>query len=180
MRRRRATWPSLDIAVEHQAGGRGDDVEPGVARQQLAVLRFGDADAGPRGVARGGQPIDVGLADEAAVDQLQRAVEIGLGEVRVGPRDFDLRRRALRLLGLHRAVDHRQHLARADPVAGLDRDRDHAAAFADHADRHLAPRGERAGGADRACDGGAAGRDHRDRRDLLALLRRERPAPRRR
>ena len=52
----------LDVALEHQPRGGGDDVEPRVARLQLAELRLATPHARARGIARRGQAVDVGLA----------------------------------------------------------------------------------------------------------------------
>jgi hypothetical protein len=47
-------------------------------------------------------------------------------------------------------------LASPHPIAAVDRDRNHAAAFANHADGSFAPCGESAGGIDHAIDRAAA------------------------
>ena len=81
-----------------------------------------------------------------------RAVVIGLGERGIGLRGLDLGGLLRRLLRLDRAVDDRQHLARADPAAGIDEHADDAAARAGNADRLVALGGERAAGGDHAAD----------------------------
>ena len=79
--------------------------------------------------------------------------------------------RALRtLLVLHRTIDHREHLPLVDPVARIDRNRDHAAALADHADGQFAPRGKRAGGGDFAFDGGLTRRNDGHRGKLAVAI----------
>ena len=74
----------FDVALEHQSGRRRDDVEPRGTGLGLAELGAGNPHPGVGGVARRGQPIDVGLGDETALDQLERAVEVGLGEIGIG------------------------------------------------------------------------------------------------
>src|SRR5690606_40943692 len=107
----------LNVAFEHQPCRGGHDVEPRITSQQFPILGLRDLNARYSRIARGSEAIDIGLADEAAVHQLQCAVEIGLGEFGIGARNFDLRRRALRLLSLDRAVDNEQRLTCPNPIA---------------------------------------------------------------
>ena len=62
-----------------------------------AKIGLGDADARVGGIARGAPAVDIGLGHEAARDQRLGAVELILGERRVGPRHGDLRRQLARL-----------------------------------------------------------------------------------
>ena len=170
----------LDAAAEHEAGGRRADVEPADLGAGRAELGLGDADAGRGGVAGGALLVEIGLADEAAADQRLGAVELVLGELQVGARHFDLGGELGRLLRLDRAIDHRQRLAGADPLAGLDEHALDLAAFAGDADRHVAARGERAGRGDEREDILAAGDDEGDGGQLLALILPWAPRPSRR
>ena len=87
-------------------------------------------------------------------------------DIGVRLRDLDLRGGALHLLRLDRAIDRDEHLALADPVAGIDADCRHAAAFANHTYRQVAARSQRTGRGDLAIDGALARRDHGDARQL--------------
>ncbi len=69
----------------------GDDVQLGVARLALAELRFSHLHPRHGGIAGGGEPVDVGLGDEPAVDELERTIEIRLRQLGGGPRDLDVR-----------------------------------------------------------------------------------------
>ncbi len=160
----------LDAARQYEAAGGRADVEPADAGAGGAELGLGDADAGRGGVAGGALAVEIGLADEAARNQRLGPVELVLGELQVGARHLDLGGELLRLLGLDRAVDHRQRLAGADPLAGLDQHTLDLAALAGDADRHVAAGGERAGRRDQGGNVLAAGDDHRHRRKLLALV----------
>ena len=124
-------------------------------------------------VAGGGKAVNIGFRDEPPVDQLHRALEIRLGELGIGLGDRDVRLAADCLLVLHRTVDHGEDLAGLDPLPCIDRNRNHPAAFADHADWHFAPRGERTGGGDRAFDRRPAGNHHGDRGYLVLIFGRE-------
>ena len=104
--------------------------------RDFAELRLGDADAGIGGVAGRVLAVDVGLGDEAAADQRLRAVEFVLGEAASARATWIWAASWAGLLRLDRAVDDRQHLARADPLARLDQHRSDQAAFAGDADRH--------------------------------------------
>ena len=84
------------------------------------------------------------------------------------------------LLRLDAAVDHRQHLAGADPLAGLDEDADDLAALARHADRHVVARGERAGRGDDPVDLLPARGGDGHGGELLALVGDWAPRPSRR
>ena len=95
-------------------------------------------------------------------------VEFVLGQRGIGARDLDLGGELIGFLALDRAIDAGEHLALADPAAGIDVDARHLAALAGHADRLVAPRGERARRGDRAHDVGPPGDDHRDAGDLSA------------
>ena len=136
-----------------------------------AELRLGDADLRISGVAGRLLGIDLGLGDEAAALERDGALVIGLGKRGIGARRLDLRGELRRLLRLDRAVDDREHLARADPAAGIDEDADDAAALS----RRCRPAGRawRASGPLAviiARDLAAAGNDDRDRRDLARAL----------
>ncbi len=123
-----------------------------------------------RAVAGGGEAINIGLGDKAALDKLQRAVEISLRQIGFGTRDFDLRAGAADLLRLDRAIDDREHLTLADPVARIDGYGNDAAALADHADGHFASCGQRPGGGDLAFDRGLARRNDGHRGELAVAI----------
>jgi hypothetical protein len=72
------------------------------------------------------------------------------------------------LLDLHRAIDHRERLALAHPVAGIDEDADDLPALTHRGDRHLASSRDRTGAGDLAGDRRAARRVDADHRDLRA------------
>ena len=133
-------------------------------------MRLRHADPRARRIAGCSQAVDIGLRDEAAFDQLQRAIEIGLREIGVGLRDLDLSGGAAHLLRLDRLVDLREHLTLAHPVTRVDGDRDDTAAFADHTNRHFTACSERTGGRQLALDRRAPGGDHGHRRRLGILV----------
>ena len=116
------------------ASGR-DDIEPGGARAQFAQARLTDPDPGVGAIARSSQTVDIGLGNEAFGHQLLGAIEIGLRQPRIGLRDLDLRALTRLLLDLHRTVDHRQRLALADPLPGVDQHRGDLAAITGNAPR---------------------------------------------
>ena len=103
-------------------------------------------------------------------DQRLGPVQLLLGEAGVGAGDVDLGGELRRFLRLDGAVDDRERLAGADPLAGLDEDADHLAALAGDSDRHVVAGGELAGGGDDAGDLLAAGDDDADRRRRLGAL----------
>ena len=73
-------------------------------------------------------------------------------------------------LGLDRPVDRGQHLTLADPASGVDVNRADEAAFTSHADRLIAPCGQRPGCSDGPRNVGPARNNYRDRRNLTAAL----------
>src|SRR3546814_19181478 len=85
--------------------------------------------------------VHVGLRDEAARHQCLGAFEFGLGEIGIGLCDADRGGKACRLLRLDGAIDDRERLTGADPLAWLDQDADHLPSLADDADRPLAALG---------------------------------------
>ena len=83
-------------------------------------------------------------------------------DIGVRLRDLNLGGGALHLLRLDRAIDRDEHLALADPVAGIDADCRHAAAFTNDTYRQIAARSQRTGRGNLAIDGALARRDHGD------------------
>ena len=160
MRARANVLAGFHIAGQDQPGDGGVDVQARVPGVQFAKRRLGDADTGDGGVAGCGQSIDIGLRHEAAIHQLERAVEIGLGQIGIGASHADLGCGAACLLALDRSIDGHQHLALAHPVALIDGDRNDAPALANHANGNLSARADRPGRSDGALDCRTAGRDH--------------------
>ena len=158
--------PGFDAAGQHETGLGRDDVETCSLRLQLPQRGARDLHARVGCVAGCRQPVDVGLGNEAAVHELERAVEVGLGEPGIRLGHLDLCRLALDLLRLHRTVHDRQDLTLLDPVAGFDANRTDFTALTDRTDRHFAACRQRAGSIDFTGDRRLAGNDRGDDRDL--------------
>jgi hypothetical protein len=156
----------LDIAFEHQTRFGRADAQAAIARLRLAQLGARHLDPRHRRIARRTAAIDIGLGDEAAAHQLQRALQLVLRQHGIGLADLDLRRERARLLGLDILVDDRQHLAGLHPVTRLHQHAQDLTAFAGNADRHLASGRQRASRVDDALDRARAGNDHGDGRGL--------------
>jgi hypothetical protein len=136
-------------------------------------LCHGYIDPSDGSIAGGRLLIDVGARDEPIVQQSQRAIQIILGKLGIGPRNLHGSFQLRDLLRLHRPLDGCENLIRANPVAGLDMDSDDTTTFPDNAHRHIHTRGEGAGGVGRARDHFLLGNgdgDERDLADLLALI----------
>ena len=84
------TWPASTLRVSTRPAVGRADVEPADAGAGRAERGLGDADAGRRGVAGGALAVEIGLADEAAADQRLGAVELVLGEAKIGAGHLDL------------------------------------------------------------------------------------------
>ena len=81
---------------------------------------------------------------------MERPIEIGLGQLRVGAGNIELGALTGDLLGLNGAIDDSENLAFANPIARLDRYRDDPPTFTHRPDGHFAPRRKRAGRFDHA------------------------------
>ena len=140
------TWPGSTLRSSTRPAAGATMLSRPLRAQQLAIAAPRRRGRGPRAASRVAVSRSTSaVRDEPAIDQLQGAVEVGLGQVARRPaRPRSGRPSCCGLLGLDRAVDHREHLAGADPVAGFDQHRDDASAFADR--RRPAFRGAR-----RAC-----------------------------
>ncbi|MBC7985773.1 MAG: hypothetical protein H7X93_03760, partial [Sphingomonadaceae bacterium] len=90
----------------------------------------------------------------------------GTGRVLVRPSGTEP---VVRVLALHRTVDHREHLPRLDPVAVVDEDARDLAALAGDADWHLAARRERSRRREDVGHRSRARHHHRDARQRLLL-----------
>ena len=137
-------WPTSMLRDRIRPASGRDDVEPADPRAGCAELRLGDPDAGLGGVARGPLAVEVGLGHEAATRQRLRCARVRSGPARRRRARPDLRGELRRFLRLDRAVDVAEHLALADPAAGIDQHRGHPSAFAGDPDRLVAPRRKRA------------------------------------
>src|SRR3546814_15100767 len=111
-----------DVAGQHQPRRGRPDIEPAVAGLRLGERCLGDVDARDRGIARGGLAVDIGLRDEAARDELLRAIEIGLGELGIGPGDANLRGQRRPGFGLDRALHRPGPPAPLPPSARIAQD----------------------------------------------------------
>ena len=112
----------FDIALKDQARFRSNDIEPVCLRAELTKSGLGHPDPSPRGVALSRKAVDIGFRYEAAINQLERSVEIGLSKLCIGLRDIDLSRLAGDLLALHRPVDHGKNFTFFHPITGIDQD----------------------------------------------------------
>src|SRR3546814_20154173 len=90
---------------------------------RFLILRLRDAYPRLRRIAGRALAVHVGLRDEAARHQCLGAFEFGLGEIGIGLCDADRGGKACRLLRLDGAIDDRERLTGADPLARLDQDR---------------------------------------------------------
>ena len=83
------------------------------------------------------------------------------GKLRIGARYLDLRGHLLSLLILDTAIDRGERLAGADPLARLDQNASHHAAFTGNADRHVDSGSQGAGGRNGTGNLLATGNDNR-------------------
>ncbi len=143
------TCPTSTLRARIRPGCRCPDVETADLRTRCTELCLRDIDAGTGGVARRHLAVEVGLRDEATVDQREAAFIFVLSQRGIGARRTDLRRQLRRGLRLNRSIDRGEHLALSDPASGIDIDRPNQAAFAGHAHRLVTPRCKCA----RCCDG---------------------------
>ena len=160
----------LHSACQHEARRRSAYIQPAGTSARFGERRFRDANAGIGGVTSRNTALDIRLGDETARDERLSPLQFLLRKASVGAGYVDLGCQLGAGLCLHRAIDDRQDLARADPLARLDKNPDDLAAFSGDADRHFAARCESARGRNRTIDRLPAGNcDRHGRRRCAAL-----------